>query len=60
MIWRIRKTSRGDFVAEYGAQHSGGVLGPCGIGYTMPAFIVYKAARFDSEEQAKKYIANAE
>ena len=39
MAWRIRKNDRGEFVAEYGAKHSGGVrVGFCGA--TMPAFIV--------------------
>lgn len=56
MEWRIRETSRGDFMAEYGGYTDGSVLAPSGIGYIMPAFIVYKAARFDTKKEAKRYI----
>ena len=55
MEWRIRKSGN-DFVAERGMAHGGGVLGPRGIGYTMPAFIVYESTRFDTEAQARQYI----
>lgn len=54
--WRIRETSFGDFMAEYGSRHEGGMLSHNGIGYTMPAFIVTEAARFDTRQQAERYI----
>ena len=54
--WRIRESSFGGFMAEYGSRHKGGMLAPNGIGYTMPAFIVTKAARFDTRQQAERYI----
>ena len=54
--WRIRESSHGGFVAEYGAEHRGGVPGPSGIGYTMPAFIVYRSSRFDTRREAEHYI----
>ena len=56
MEWRIRESGHGGFVAEYGASHAGGVLAPSGIGCTMPAFIVYESARFDTRRQAEAYI----
>lgn len=56
MAWRIRKNDRGEFVAEYGAKHSGGVrVGFCGA--TMPAFIVYRSINFNTKKQAENYIA---
>lgn len=56
MEWRIRESSHGWFVAERGIAHEGGVLAPTGIGCTMPAFIVYESARFDTRRQAEAYI----
>lgn len=56
MEWRIRKNGHGGFVAEYGASHAGGCLSPAGIGCTMPSFIVYESARFDTLRQAEAYI----
>ena len=56
MIWQIRESGDGKFVAEYGLEHSGGVLGPSGAGVTMPAFIVYRMAKFDSRRQAEQYV----
>ena len=58
MEWRIRKNSRGKFVAEKGIRHNGGEPLPGIIGCTMKAFIVYESANFDTEEEAKRYIQN--
>lgn len=56
MAWRIRENARGEFVAEYGAKHSGGArVGFCGA--TMPAFIVYRSINFTTKKQAENYIA---
>ncbi|MGN0491282.1 MAG: hypothetical protein ACI4GX_02915 [Ruminococcus sp.] len=57
MEWRMRPCGHGGFVAEYGSKHEGGVLSHTGIGYTMPAFIVYRSAHFNTEKQAQRYIA---
>lgn len=56
MQWRIRESTRG-FYAECGIQHNGSVEVGCMPGVTMPAFIVYESARFDTRKQAEKYIA---
>lgn len=56
MEWRIRKSSHGGFVAEKGIPHAGGERIPVILGYTMPAFIVYESASFDTEKQARAYI----
>jgi hypothetical protein len=56
MEWRIRKSSRGGFVAEKGIPHEGGEKIPGILGFTMPAFIVYESANFDTEKQARAYI----
>lgn len=54
MEWRIRESSHGGYVAEYGIKHEGGTLvGP--VGYTMPAFIVYQMHSFDTKRQAEAY-----
>lgn len=58
MEWRIRESSHGGFVAEYGAEHTGGVLAHSGVGVTMPAFIVYQSSHFDTRKQAERYIKN--
>ena len=57
--WRIRKSSHGGFVAEYGAQVQPGIKPGFKPGYFMPAFIVYESAHFDSETEAKRYIARS-
>lgn len=57
MEWRIRKSGHGGFVAEKGIPHKGGELSPHGLGYTMPAFIVYESANFDTRKQAENYIS---
>lgn len=56
MEWRIRKSSRGGFVAEKGIPHEGREKIPGILGFTMPAFIVYESANFDTEKQARAYI----
>lgn len=56
MEWRIRKSSRGGFVAEKGIPHEGSEKIPGILGFTMPAFIVYESANFDKEKQARAYI----
>lgn len=56
MEWRIRESSHGGFVAEYGIAHAGGVLAPSGIGCTMPSFIVYESAGSDTRRHAEAYI----
>ena len=56
MKWRIRESSHGGYVAERGISHEGDALAPSGIGYTMPAFIVYESRRFDTMAQARRYI----
>lgn len=55
MVWKIRKSELG-FVAEKGCEVKGGTLAPGGIGYLMPAFIVYEMATFKTRRQAEKYI----
>ena len=57
MEWRIRESSHGGVKVERGIYQDGGVLHPCGIGYTMPSFIVYESMRFDNMEQARKYLS---
>ena len=54
---RIRKSSHGGFVAEWGIEHKGRTLAPNGIGYTMPAFIVYREAHYDTLEEAERAVS---
>lgn len=56
MEWRIRESSRGGFVVEYGAKIKSGIEAGYKPGYFMPAFIVYKSAHFDTEKEAERYI----
>lgn len=56
MEWRIRKSSRGGFVAEKDIPRKGSEKIPGILGFTMPAFIVYESANFDTEKQARAYI----
>lgn len=56
MEWRIRESGHGGFVAEKGIYHKGGESFPGIIGVTMPAFIIYESATFETEKQAKNYI----
>lgn len=56
MAWRIRENAHGEFVAEYGMRHDGGVQ-ISAIGATMPAFIVYRSINFETKKKAESYIA---
>ena len=56
MEWRIRESGHGGFDAEKGMSHKGGEFIPGIIGTTMPAFIVYESAHFQTEKEAKNYI----
>lgn len=60
MEYRIRKSSHGGFVVDKGIEHKGGERVPGMLGATMPAFIVYESAHFDTERQAKAYIRRME
>lgn len=55
MVWRIRESDLG-FVAEKGCEVKSGTLAPGGIGYLMPAFVVYEMATFKTKRQAEKYV----
>lgn len=57
MEWRVRERSCGGWVAEKGVKIES-QPNPCGIGYIMPAFIVYEMHTFDTEKQALNYIKN--
>ncbi len=56
MEFRIRECGHGGYTVDIGLAHEGGVLAPSGIGVTMPAFIVYESAHFDTLAQANRYI----
>lgn len=56
MEWRIRESSHGGFVAEYGGEIKPGTEAGYRPGFFMPGFIVQESARFDTEAQAKRYI----
>lgn len=56
MEWRIRESSRGGFIAEYGAKIKSGVEAGYKPGCFMPAFIVYESVRFDTEKEAERHI----
>lgn len=56
MEWRIRESGHGGYMAEKGIQTEPGTLAQSGIGYIMPAFIVYESAHFDTYKQALKYV----
>ena len=58
MEWRIRESGHGGYVAEKGIYHEGGYTIQGIQGCTMPAFILYEMARFDTRKQAEKYIKN--
>lgn len=55
MEWRVRERSYGGWVAEKGINVES-QPNPNGIGYVMPAFIVYEMHTFDTEKQALNYI----
>ena len=56
MEWRIRKDARGGFSVERGLNHKGGEKIPGVMGATMPAFIVYESAHFDTDKQVKSFM----
>lgn len=56
MEWRVRKNDYGWWVAEKGYKVES-QPNPFGIGYIMPAFIVYEMHTCKTEKQALKYIA---
>lgn len=51
---RIRKSGHGGYVVEKGIRNEGGVEVGYKPGCTMPAFIVYASARYDTLAKAKK------
>ena len=55
MEWRITKTNSG-YHAEYGDYVEAGQEAGFRIGFIMPGFIVQESARFDTEQEAKKFI----
>ena len=58
MEWRIRECSRGGVVLSFGCRHPGGVETGNKPGVTMPAFIEYFSAHFDTKKQAERYMLN--
>lgn len=56
MEWRIRKDANGGFSVERGLNHKGGEKIPGVMGTTMPAFIVYESAHFDTDKQVKSFM----
>lgn len=56
MKWRIRERSYGGYVVERGLDHKGGAPSVSGIGYSLPAFIVYESISFDTLAQAERYL----
>ena len=55
MEWRIIKTNSG-YHAEYGSYVSTGLEAGYCPGFIMPGFIVQESAKFDTEQEAKKFI----
>ena len=55
MEWRIIKTKSG-YHAEYGGYVEAGQKAGFRIGFIMPGLIVQESARFDTEQEAKKFI----
>ena len=55
MEWRIIKTKSG-YYAEYGSHVNLGTVAGFRPGFIMPGFIVQESARFDTEQEAKKFI----
>lgn len=53
---RIRKSSLGDYVAEWGIAHEESIPNPNGIGFIMPGFFVYRSSHYDTLEEAEKAI----
>lgn len=55
MEWRIIKTNAG-YHAQYGGYVKEGQEACFCIGFIMPGFIVQESAKFDTEQEAKKFI----
>ena len=55
MEWRIIKTKSG-YHAEYGGYVNAGQEAGFCLGYFMPGCIVQESMRFDTEQEAEKYI----
>lgn len=55
MEWRIIKTKSG-YHAQYGGYVKSGTVAEFCPGFIMPGFIVQESARFDTEQEAKKFI----
>ena len=60
MEWRITECSHGGYTVDHGEEHDGGVLGPRGVGVTMPAFIVTESAHCSTLKEAERYIQRRE
>lgn len=55
MEWILNKNKNGEWVAQYGVVHKGGVqIGFCGV--TMPSFIEYSVITFKTKRKAQTYI----
>lgn len=54
MVKRIRKSSDGDYVVEWGKVIEEHIECDFKPGYYMPGFIVYYSSRYDTLEQAKQ------
>lgn len=50
---RIRESSHGGYIVEFGKAIEE-QPNPCGIGYIMPGFMVYKSIRCDSLKKAEE------
>lgn len=60
MEWRIRPSGHGGWNAERGTYHPGGESVPGVTGQTMPCFLVYESAHFDTQAQAKRFVKRRE
>lgn len=56
MEYRIRECGRGGFTVDIGLKHKGGERITGMLGFTMPAFIVYESAHFDTKMRAQAYV----
>ena len=51
---RIRKSSEGDYVVEWGKKLKESIECDFKPGYYMPGFLVYQSSRYDTLEQAEQ------
>lgn len=56
LCWRIIPCSHGGVTATYGIYHEGSVSVGFKPGFTMPAFVVYYSAHFDTEKKAVNHV----